>query len=152
MEQPYIEIQENVQPYCLGHRNCHYTYAERIEIRRRYKLIEDDLIKGLNHGADVFFWKFSTAELLVWTDLRFYGFRFFPQFPIRNYFVDFASPAKKIVLEVDGAQWHQDKEKDLKRQTEIEEEGYSVIRIPAVDVFKYNPFPQINHLYKMING
>jgi len=34
----------------------------------------------------------------------------------------------KIAIEYDGSYWHQDKEKDLKRQKEIEQCGWRFIR------------------------
>ena len=44
------------------------------------------------------------------------GLPFYPQYPIGKYFVDFADPVKKIVIECDGKKYHQDKEKDKRRQ------------------------------------
>ena len=50
------------------------------------------------------------------------------QHSIKRYYVDFAFPEHKIAIEVDGAYWHKDKEKDLKRQQDIELEGWTVLR------------------------
>lgn len=41
---------------------------------------------------------------------------------------DFILPEYNIVIECDGEYWHQDAEKDLKRQREIEQMGYRVLR------------------------
>ena len=49
-------------------------------------------------------------------------------YKILNYEVDIAIPELKIVIEYDGSYWHQDKEKDLKRQKEIEAENWKFIR------------------------
>jgi very-short-patch-repair endonuclease len=43
-------------------------------------------------------------------------------------FPDFKIENKKLIIECDGEYWHRDKEKDLKRQQELEEIGYKVIR------------------------
>ncbi len=56
------------------------------------------------------------------------GVEYVPQYPIKNYFVDFAIPSLRIAIEVDGAYWHQNKKKDTKRQREIEKEGWHVLR------------------------
>ena len=53
---------------------------------------------------------------------------FVHQFPIDRYFADFVLPKYKIVIEVDGNYWHQDKLKDDQRQKEIESLGWMVIR------------------------
>lgn len=146
-----VEIKKDNGRYSIN-TDCHYTFAERLEIRERYKRVESQLLKGINVGTDIFFWKFSAPELLVWADLKFYGLLLYPQYPIKNYFVDFAHPFKRIAIEIDSERWHPDKEKDLLRQREIESEGFRVIRITAKDVLTNNPFPQINDLIKLIHG
>jgi len=50
------------------------------------------------------------------------------QMSVKQFFVDFGLPEYKIAIEVDGLYWHQDKEKDLRRQREIEAEGWFVLR------------------------
>jgi len=45
-----------------------------------------------------------------------------------NCVLDIAIPNYKIVIEFDGSYWHQDKEKDLKRQIEVEKLGWKFIR------------------------
>ena len=57
-----------------------------------------------------------------------------PQLAIGKYFADFADPVKKIVIEIDGAEWH-DKEKDKIRDKDMNELGYKVIRFEAKIVF-----------------
>jgi len=46
----------------------------------------------------------------------------------KNYSIDIAVPKLDIAIEVDGSYWHQDKEKDLKRQKELEVEGWNFLR------------------------
>lgn len=74
----------------------------------------------------------SPAERIFWNDLRSVGLvRFYPQFPVKNFYLDFADPIRKIGIEIDGKEWHKDYEKDRLRQEEIEREGWIVYRLPA---------------------
>jgi very-short-patch-repair endonuclease len=77
------------------------------------------------------FWDeiFSPIEKLVWHDIRSVGIPMYPQYPVLGYFLDFADPIIKLGIEVDGKDFHTDKEKDLKRQSEIEREGWTIVRI-----------------------
>ena len=56
------------------------------------------------------------------------------QYPILRYNIDFAIPSLKIVIECDGEYWHQDKEKDLIRQENIEREGWLVLRYSGTKI------------------
>lgn len=56
------------------------------------------------------------------------GQKYTRQFPVDRFFTDFALPKRKIVIEVDGEYWHQDKKKDRERQRIIEQQGYTVLR------------------------
>lgn len=72
----------------------------------------------------------SPIESIVWGDIRCIGLRgVFMQFPILNYFVDFACPEHKFCIECDGKEFHLDIEKDLIRQANIENEGWKMYRI-----------------------
>lgn len=65
----------------------------------------------------------------IWSEIRCYGLPFYPQFPVLNYFIDFADPLEKIGIEVDWKEFHQDKEKDRKRQLELEAQWWRIFRI-----------------------
>jgi len=62
--------------------------------------------------------------------------------PCLNYSLDIAIPSLMIDIEYDGSRYHQDKdvEKDKKRQSKIEEQGWKVIRyrdrVPSKDTLK----------------
>ncbi len=60
------------------------------------------------------------------------------QLPIRQYFVDFAIEKEKICIECDGHYWHTEKtkERDAKRQLEIESLGWTVIRFGEDEINK----------------
>lgn len=56
------------------------------------------------------------------------GVKYVFQYQILKYYVDFAIPVLKIVIECDGEYWHQNKEYDKLRQERIENEGWFVLR------------------------
>lgn len=55
-----------------------------------------------------------------------------PQFPVGNYFVDFAVEGEKIAVEVDGGCWHRTERKrdqDNKKEDFLRAEGWTVVRV-----------------------
>lgn len=84
-------------------------------------------------GVDPYEWECFTSmtpiESALWSAIRQVGIVMYPQFPIGPFFADFCNPVAKLVIECDGAAWHQDKEKDDRRQRFIEQQGYTVLRI-----------------------
>lgn len=72
----------------------------------------------------------TDAEKHLWSFLRnrrLQGHKFYRQYPIFPYFVDFLCRDKKLVIEIDGGQ-HSDNQKDLNRTKYLEEKGYNVVR------------------------
>ena len=51
------------------------------------------------------------------------------QYPIGNYFVDFAFPDLRVVVEYDGIEHENQKEKDLEREKYLDSQGWIVVRI-----------------------
>lgn len=76
---------------------------------------------------------FTPIEKALWHDIRSADLVLYPQYPIGRYFVDFANPKAKVAIECDGKQYHQNLEKDLKRQREIESLGWVMYRISGKD-------------------
>jgi BirA family biotin operon repressor/biotin-[acetyl-CoA-carboxylase] ligase len=78
--------------------------------------------RALRHDA-------TDAELILWRALRdsalLYKFR--RQHPIGRRIADFACPARKLVIELDGGQ-HAEAAADATRTAEIAAHGYRVIR------------------------
>ena len=105
-----------------------YTWAERLAIRHAYSEIPDEYQGKIT--PYIFDVKLSPLESMAWNSIRYFGqtCHFRPEYPIDKYFADFADPINKIVIEVDGKQFHKDKEKDSIRQKEIEALGWYVIR------------------------
>lgn len=71
----------------------------------------------------------TPIEKWLWGDIRDANAVFYPQYPVGRFFVDFANPVAKVAIECDGKAYHQDVEKDLARQKEIEAMGWRVYRI-----------------------
>ncbi|MDE2000365.1 MAG: DUF559 domain-containing protein [Burkholderiales bacterium] len=105
------------------------------EAAKHYKQYRSEILDAgrAEWGVDPYEWEcFSTMtpiEFDLWSCIRSIDAVFYPQFPIAGYFADFCNPVAGVVIECDGAQWHQDKEKDAKRQAAIEDEGFTVYRI-----------------------
>jgi very-short-patch-repair endonuclease len=83
----------------------------------------------------------SDAELKLWNELRAHrlmDLAFRQQMPIAGYIVDFACPAKKLVVEIDGSQ-HADaaqSEADTTRARKLEALGWTVLRFWNDDVLR----------------
>lgn len=75
---------------------------------------------------------FSPIESMAWGEIRYFNIPFWPQFPIGNYFADFADPIKKIVIECDGNEFHS-RERDVPRDAFMNANGWVVYRISGSD-------------------
>jgi FeS assembly protein SufD len=72
----------------------------------------------------------TDAEKKIWNLLRnrqLAGYKFYRQFRIGNYYVDFVCRDINLVIEIDGGQ-HDECKKDIERTKYLESEGYKVIR------------------------
>jgi BirA family biotin operon repressor/biotin-[acetyl-CoA-carboxylase] ligase len=80
----------------------------------------------------------TEAEKRLWRELRELGLphRFRRQHPIGRHIVDFACPAAKLVIELDGGQHALQNSADEVRSSEIGSHGYRVIRFWNGDVMK----------------
>lgn len=72
---------------------------------------------------------FTPIETCLWADIRQCGAVLWPQYPVMNFFVDFANPVAKVAVECDGAAFHMDKAKDAARDKRLVDAGWSVYRI-----------------------
>jgi len=82
--------------------------------------------------------KLTDAELKLWNELRAHrlmDLAFRRQMPIAGYIVDFACPAKKLFVEVDGSQ-HADSPADLVRTAAIEALGWTMLRFWNDDILR----------------
>ena len=73
----------------------------------------------------------TDVEGHLWRALRESNFpwRFRRQHPIGNRIVDFACPARKLVIELDGGQHADHAEADAVRSVELARHGYRVVRV-----------------------
>src|SRR3954447_22478576 len=80
----------------------------------------------------------TDAETILWRALRqaMPGVRFRRQHPIGPYVVDFACPAAKLAIELDGGQHAGQQEADAERSAGLERRGYRVIRFWNNDVLE----------------
>src|SRR5689334_19765086 len=73
----------------------------------------------------------TLAEEKLWRLLRrkaFHGFKFYRQFAIGPFVVDFCCRSLNLVIELDGSQHAENKEYDNERTQYLEHHGYTVIR------------------------
>ena len=73
----------------------------------------------------------TDAETKLWSRLRAHrmdGVHFRRQYAIGNYIVDFCSPRRKLIIEVDGSQHIERQEYDSERTEFLESLGYQVLR------------------------
>jgi hypothetical protein len=71
---------------------------------------------------------FTHIEIDAWNSIRGKGVPLYPQFPLLNFFVDFANPFLKVGLELDGRDWHNE-EKDRERDQLLARYGWKIFRI-----------------------
>jgi len=79
----------------------------------------------------------TDAERLLWSRLRrrqIHGRRFRRQHPIGPFIADFACTEAKLVIELDGGQHVELKDKDAARTRWLAERGYRVLRFWNHDV------------------
>lgn len=83
----------------------------------------------------------TDAELKLWNEIRAHrlmGLGFRRQLPVAGYIVDFACPAKKLVVEVDGSQHgtSDQAEADQTRTAKLERLGWTVLRFWNDDILR----------------
>ena len=80
----------------------------------------------------------TDVERILWRALRegFPELKFRRQHPIGNRIADFACPAKKLVIELDGSQHADRLSEDEARTAELMAHGYHVIRFWNSDVIE----------------
>ncbi|HLD02035.1 MAG TPA: DUF559 domain-containing protein [Patescibacteria group bacterium] len=81
----------------------------------------------------------TEAERFFWSKIRarqLSGYKFYRQYPIGRYIVDFYCPAKKLVVELDGSQHMKRKQYDQSRTEYLNKQSISVIRYWDNEVLK----------------
>lgn len=101
--------------------------------RKALELIAENMFPNLDSPIEDAFWK-ARFEL---APQELHGLK--PQHPVFDgkYRIDFALPAKKIGIELDGYAWHSDRKtftKDRARQRELEADGWRLIRFSGSEI------------------
>ena len=81
----------------------------------------------------------TKAETLLWSKIRsrqLEGIKFRRQQPIENYIVDFVCFEKRIIIELDGGQHANQKQKDQQRDNRLTADGFTVLRFWNNDVLE----------------
>lgn len=93
----------------------------------------------------------TPIESWFWHDIRACDAVLYPQYPVLDFFVDFANPKAKMAIECDGAAYHADKEKDAARGKRLADIGWSIYRISGAhcrkDSDEETGAPSIAHLF-----
>ena len=80
----------------------------------------------------------TLAEVILWSKVlrksQLRGYPFLRQRPIGYYIVDFFCKDLKLIIELDGEIHRFQKKKDKKREDELKELGYSIIRFGNEDI------------------
>lgn len=85
-------------------------------------------IPAAGKSLDIYWDDFYTPiERIIANEASYLSIVLYPQFPIGPYFVDFANPKAKVVIECDGAGFH-DADKDSIRDAYLSKHGWSVYR------------------------
>ena len=91
----------------------------------------------------------TEGEIRLWCELlrgrKMYGYQFLRQFPIKNYIVDFTCRKLKLVIEIDGYSHNFKYDEDSKRDKNLREVGYKVLRFTEREI-KY----EINNVSRAI--
>lgn len=77
---------------------------------------------------------FSPIEFQAWTSIRGTNIALYPQFPLFNYFIDFANPYLRIGLELDGEEFH-DEKKDKERDEMLSKFDWKIFRVKGKETY-----------------
>lgn len=109
-------------------------------LRELYALMMDDIREAHPRTCDPYFinWTavFTPIEMDAWQTIRGRGLPLYPQVPAGRFFVDFGDPVSRIAIECDGAAWHADKDRDARRDAELDELGWTVYRVTGKECWK----------------
>jgi very-short-patch-repair endonuclease len=81
----------------------------------------------------------TEAERLLWQKLRakrFFNYKFYRQYSVGNYILDFYCPAIYLAIEVDGSQHVDQADYDKERTNYLRENNVTVLRYWNNDVMK----------------
>lgn len=107
-------------------------------IKQFYEVFENEILSSPSdewaipaYSWDCVVGLMTPIEDALWHDIREANAVFYPQWPVAGFFVDFANPVAKVILECDGKEFHKDKEKDRARDAKLRELGWTIYRFPG---------------------
>jgi very-short-patch-repair endonuclease len=144
-DEEYAEMQAKVREG--NSLDFHGRYAKASDWRLKQLVVQDaykhflpSIIEAAKTGhsidPNIVTWKFSLVEDAAWYQIRALGLPLYPQFPILDYFADFADPFRKIVVEVNRSK-PQNKKSDNLREKLMREAGWKVHRINGRTLMRY---------------
>jgi very-short-patch-repair endonuclease len=90
---------------------------------------------------------FTPIERDAWHCIRCHNVVMYPQYPVKNFFIDFAHPKLKVALELDGIRFH-DPEKDRIRDSTLMADDWTVYRITGPECYaKWDTPSEIDEKY-----
>lgn len=122
------------------------NYFGKLQALRNYYLsVEKEILEAHNKNCQI--WQCSypmdwsliqtPIEQSAWQSIRGIGrVVLYPQYPALNYHLDFGNPGFKIGLEIDGKNFHTNKERDLKRDTELKKHGWTIYRVSGAEMMR----------------
>ena len=100
---------------------------------------KDRMTSRLTNLAKTLRKRSTDAELILWQRLkarRLEGIKFRRQQPIEDFIVDFLSFEKRIIIELDGGQHAEDRQKDRERDKLLTKAGFKVLRFWNNEIFE----------------
>jgi hypothetical protein len=137
----YLEAKNKMH---LGIKYATNYFGQLQSIKKYYQSLEDDIIGSFHrnksgwHSSYPFDWSqiFTPIEYQAWCSIRSKGkIVLYPQYPVLNYWLDFANPGNKIGVELDGKNYHNE-EKDRVRDAKLQELGWTIYRIKGSEMMK----------------
>lgn len=104
------------------------------QIRSHYRANKAEILAADRDefGIDPYAWDglicMTPIEDWMWCHCRDVGIVVYPQYPVGQFFVDFANPRARVAIECDGAAYHHDFAADRSRQQKIQSIGWTVYR------------------------
>lgn len=119
------------------------NYFQKLDaLAKYYNTLHPEIMQGHEKSPSKFYtsypidWSriFTPIESMAWHSIRTKGrVVLYPQYPALNYHLDFANPGYKIVLELDGKNFHK-RDRDFIRDLELKQNGWTVYRITGAEM------------------
>lgn len=141
----YLHYQEVISKFRYDLSRATNYFKKLKAIGEFYKSSENEILrsasKGLYYNSYPCDWTriFTPIEMQAWESIRSKGrIVFYPQYPVLEYFIDFANPYLKIGLELNGKAFHTDKSKDFIRDMDLRRQGWTIYRITGAEMTRSN--------------